>query len=67
MKCVQPISVSYNQLPLTRMSTSQIVCLVLEMNKAKLADGEQTIRFADLYHSANRTPTSTCDVALLHL
>ena len=37
----------------------EIIALILEKNKARQAAGHPDYRFADLYHSAIRTPTST--------
>ena len=45
----------------------QIVTFVELKNKDRMGNGEPLIRFADLYHSAHRTPTSTCDVPRLQL
>ena len=40
----------------------QVVIFVMNKNKDNSSTDEPLVRFADLYHSANRTPMSSHDV-----
>ena len=46
-------------------SDAQIIAFVQKKNDERIALNESPYRFADLYHSANRTPVSDAGVSYL--
>ena len=45
------------------LDAPEIVVFVFRKNDDRITSGESPYRFADLYHSANRTPVGTADVS----